>query len=165
MRTYTITRGQLFMSAYPRGCLLILLVLLFLAGLNVYSLANAYGPHWLMDHFGFWLREFLIAAWPLYCLFAIFSFLLYRASGRQKVIGIPIRYGFDEAGVHFDNFYGTSFCKWTLFISWKETKKFILLNDGARRILWPKSLWSEEELAAQRALMNGNISPKRANEP
>ena len=161
MRPFTVTRRHVFQVSLLLFAKLFLAVLAGLALIEFYHLCHAYGLDSLLEHLWFATRQVLVSFWPLYCLFAAFCGFIYWSAGKQKVVGIPVWYGYDKNGIYIDDSYGSSFCAWELFNSWREGREFILLNDGARRILWPKTLWSDDELEAQRALMREKINPKR----
>ena len=163
MRAFTVTRRHVFTASFPLFARVFLLVLLCLALFSFALTVRDYGLDRVLEHFGYWLREFLVSIWPLFCLLAALCGFIYWSGGRQKVVGIPVRYGFDDSGIYIDDAYGSAFCAWELFISWREGREFILLNDGGRRVLWPKALWSEDELETQRGLMRETINPKRVH--
>ncbi|SBW00287.1 hypothetical protein KL86DPRO_11757 [uncultured delta proteobacterium] len=165
MRTFIVTRRHVFLASLPSLARLFLGALAGIILFDCYTVCRDYGPDLILEHFGSWIPALLTSLWPMYCLFAGLCAFLYWCAGKQKVVGIPVRYGFDDTGVYIDDFYGSSYCRWELFNSTREGREFILLNDGARKILWPKAVWSDAELAAQRTLIREKVSPKRVCEP
>ena len=159
MRPFTITRRQVFTASLPLFAKVFAAILAVLILIDLIRMINAYGAGRVFAHFGHWFGQFLIQLLPVYLMFALLCLFIYRQACKQKVIDIPVRYGYDEYGVYFDDVYGTACYAWEIFNTWKETSEFILLNDGVRRILWPKTIWSENELKEQRALMREKISP------
>ncbi|MDL2210897.1 hypothetical protein LJC26_08880 [Desulfovibrio sp. OttesenSCG-928-O18] len=165
MRESVITRRQVFMAGARTLVMFIAVLFLVMFGIYFGTAVYKYSTGPVLEHFPQLMADFLHSLWIVPPLLALFFLVVYRQTGRQKLVGIPMLFGYDEEQVYFRSMYGSSASRWELFNSWQETRDFLLLHDGTRKIMWPKSLWSVEELAGQRALMQAKITPKRMTPP
>lgn len=159
MREYTITTRQVFMISVRLLARFFIIFLLVITGIFFWYSIREHGV-WVLAHPEFWIGPYFDYVWTLIPLFGAACIFMYRMANRQKAVGIPVRYGFDETGVYMHDAYGSVMYTWEYFISRRETGDFFLLHDGARQILWPKDIWNISELETQRGLMARKISPK-----
>lgn len=165
MRESVITPGQVFMASVPMLVTFIIVVFLVMFGIFSGMAFYKYGLNPVLEHFRPLVADFLSRQWIVPPFLVLVVLAVYRQAARQKVIGIPTAFGYDRDRVYFHNLHASLAYRWEFFTSWRETRHFFLLHDGTRRIMWPKSLWSTDELAGQRALMREKITPKRMTRP
>jgi hypothetical protein len=162
MRTHTVTRRQVFVVSLsmmlPALGLLILLMLVIFLGVLMYDngpdIFNY--PGYILESLGIYLGG---AAWmpPAFALFA--TLLIRRRLYLQKVLDMPVLYGFDENHIYFNCAAFESAIRWECFNAWREKRDFFLLHDGTRWIMLPKAVWSETERKTIRGYLRRYATP------
>lgn len=161
MREATLSKRQALLLALPAAikvsvaALAVALLIAFAGSIYTYGLDHILHYFWLL----FFHYCSMLWLFPAMCGLLLLG--SHQKAVRQKLLGIPVWYGFDSMGMYTRSIYGYSALRWELYISWQETREFILLYDGVRKILWPKSIWSEDELTLLRRSLHEKISPRR----
>ncbi len=167
MREHTVMRRQVFTASLRMMLPVLLLMALFLAALFLAVEIWRYGfkvfsyPGYLWKS---WLHFLSSMSWVVLVWAAFIALLVRRRVQRQKTLGLPVLYGFDEAGVYFNCAAFESAIRWEYFNTWREKGEYILLHDGIRWVIWPKAPWSEAELETVRGLLRqkANAAPLAA---
>jgi hypothetical protein len=162
MREYTVTRRQVFVVSLAMmlpalGFLILLLPVIFLGVLMYDNGPDIFNhPGYILESFGVYLGG---VAWmpPLFALFAVL--LIRRRLYLQKVLGMPVLYGFDENCLYFNCAAFESAMRWGCFNAWREKRGFFLLHDGTRWVMLPKAVWSETELETIRGYLRRCATP------
>lgn len=158
-REFTITRKMGFLIFLRRGigiwvvCALIPLVLVcydyWLYGSDIFQVSR-YTNYALL----------CAIAWIGYP--AILFFLAWRRIKIYPLYGIPVIYSVRPDGLTAKNELAESDLAWERYLSWKEFSSYFLLGDGAMQNIWPKAIYSEEELVVLRGLFKRNILSAKA---
>jgi hypothetical protein len=162
MREYTVTRRQVFVVSLTMmppalGFLILLMPVIFLGvliydnGLNIFNY-----PGYILESFGIYLGG---AAWMPPALALFVTLLIRRRLSLQKILGMPVLYGFDENRIYFNCAIFESAIRWECFNAWREKRDFFLLHDGTRWVMLPKAVWSETELETIRGCLRRYATP------
>jgi hypothetical protein len=162
MREYTVMRRQVFAVSLtmmlPTLGVLCLLALVFFTGVLIYDNGlNIFNyPEYILESLGIYLGEM---AWipPAFVLFA--AVLTRRRLHLQKILEMPVLYGFDANCIYFNCAAFESAIRWEYFNAWREKRDFFLLHDGTRWIMLPKAVWSETELEIIRGYLRRYATP------
>ncbi|MDR3175499.1 MAG: hypothetical protein LBU06_03065 [Desulfovibrio sp.] len=162
MREYTVMRRQVFAVSLtmmlPMLGFLFLFVLVFFLGVLIYEKGlNIFNyPEYILQALGVYLGEM---AWipPALALFT--AVLTRRRVHLQKVLGMPVLYGFDANCIYFNCAAFESAIRWECFNAWREKRDFFLLHDGTRWAMLPKAVWSETELEIIRGYLRRYATP------
>lgn len=102
-----------------------------------------------------------LGAGSLFAMTALFFFLTWRRALRQRIVTLPLSFGFTDQALYGSCLLVDSRTSWDFFQFFRETKRGLVFYDGMRTYYIPKRIWSGVELDRLRALCKDHIPHRR----